>query len=78
MYADPPIITVNRTAIVVKPAQPFLEWLHGIDPDNQDLTLEEIRDEPNIYLLTQCDACDEIRRRLRKVFGEIFEEELNS
>lgn len=26
------MVTVNRSAIVVMPAQPLLEWLHDVDP----------------------------------------------
>ena len=29
--------TLNRSAIVVKPKQPFLDWLHAADPTSQEL-----------------------------------------
>ena len=33
---------VNRSAIVVRPAQPFLDWLHRVDLTSAQLTLEEL------------------------------------
>ena len=31
--------TLNRSAVVVKPKQPFLDWLHAADPSSQDLVV---------------------------------------
>jgi hypothetical protein len=44
---------INRSAIIVKPAQPFLEWLHRVDPTSAHLTLDDLRREPTIYLLPE-------------------------
>jgi hypothetical protein len=33
------MVTLNRSAIVVKPKQPFLDWLHAADPTSLELTL---------------------------------------
>ena len=38
--------TINRSALVVKPAQPFLDWLHRVDPTSIHLTLEDLRGCP--------------------------------
>jgi len=50
--------TLNRSAIVVKPKQPFLEWLHAADPTSHDLTLLDLIQEPTIYLIPECDTND--------------------
>ena len=42
---------LNRSAIVVKPRQPFLDWLHTADPTSHRLTLGELALEPTIYLI---------------------------
>jgi hypothetical protein len=42
--------TLNRSAVIVTPKQPFLDWLHGVDPTSLDLTLDDVS-EPTIYLL---------------------------
>ena len=37
---------LNRSAIIVRAKQPFLEWLRQLpDPVRADLTLEEVNDE---------------------------------
>jgi hypothetical protein len=47
--------TFNRTAILVKPSQSFLDWLHQADPTSKHLTLEDLRREPMVYLLPKCE-----------------------
>ena len=51
--------TINRSAVVVIPAQPFLDWLHEVDPKSAQLTLNDLRDEPTIYLLPEYDTAEE-------------------
>ena len=48
--------TINRSAVIVMPAQPFLDWLHQADPTSAELTLEDLRHEPTIYLLPEYDT----------------------
>jgi len=45
------VAVLNRSAIVVKPKQPFLDWLHKADPTSDDLTLEDVSNDPAIYLI---------------------------
>jgi hypothetical protein len=49
------MITINPTAIVVMPGQPFLDWLHRADPTSNELSLEDRRREPTVYLLPECE-----------------------
>jgi hypothetical protein len=56
--------TINRSAIVVRPAQPFLDWLHRVDPTSVHLTLEDLQREPTIYLVAECDSQDEAMKYL--------------
>jgi hypothetical protein len=68
---------INRSAIVVMPAQPFLDWLHRADSTSAHLTLEDLRREPTIYLLPECDSQEEAFDSLREVSRDIFEKQLN-
>ena len=68
---------INRFAIVVKPAQPFLDWLHRVDPTSAQLTLDDLSLEPTIYLLPECQGKEEAIECLREVCTEIFEEQLD-
>jgi hypothetical protein len=71
------MIGVNRTAIVVKPGQSFLDWLHRADPTSKHLTLEDLRREPTVYLLPECENEKEVREHLERWSGQIFEEQLD-
>lgn len=69
---------INRSALVVNPAQPFLDWLHRVDPTSAQLTLEDLRQEPTIYLLPEWETEEEALQHLAEVSSEIFEEQLNA
>ena len=44
---------------MIKPAQPFLDWLHQVDSTSAHLTLEDLQREPTIYLVPECDTEDQ-------------------
>ena len=68
---------INRSAILVRPAQPFLDWLHRVDPTSAHVELDDLRLEPTIYLLPQREGKEETINCLREVCTEIFEEQLD-
>jgi len=37
--------TINRDAVIIRPAQPFLDRLHREDPSSQSLDLSSLRSE---------------------------------
>ena len=63
---------LNRSAIVVKPRQPFLDWLHNADPTSHRLTLRDLTREPTIYLIPECDTEEDVQEVLRELCEEIF------
>ena len=67
----------NRSAIVVRPKSPFLDWLHAADPTSAALTLADVAREPTIYLIPECGDAEEERAALQMVFPTIFEDQLN-
>ena len=67
---------VNRSAVIVTPRQPFLEWLRAVDPSNAELTLSDLAEEPDIYLVPECESDGQFDRHLRRLFPAIFENEL--
>lgn len=66
----------NRSALVVTPKQPFLDWLHTADPTSHELTLLDLRDEPSIYLIPECETPEDVAKALHEVCEEIFTEQL--
>ena len=69
--------TLNRSAIVVKPKQRFLDWLHAVDPTSHGITLDDVCREPPIYLIAEWDTDEGLVAILREVCEEIFEEQLD-
>ena len=67
---------LNRSAIVVKPKQLFLDWLHTADPTSHRLTLGDLSREPTIYLIPACDTEADIQEVLSELCEEIFVEQL--
>jgi len=63
---------LNRSAVVVKPKQPFLDWLHAADPTGCPNTLQEQVHEPSIYPIPGCDTKKEVADLLRDLCQEIF------
>lgn len=49
-------VMLNRSAVVVRPKQPFLDWLHRADPTSGSITLNELEQDPTIYLIPGCDT----------------------
>jgi hypothetical protein len=66
---------INRPAIVVRPAQPFLDWLHRVDPTSAHLRLEDRQREPTIYLVAECDSQEQAIEYLEESVRDIFEEQ---
>jgi len=69
--------TINRDAIVVRPARPFLDGLHREDPSSQSLDLVSLRSEPTVFLQPMSDGEEDAENLLRKCFDVIFVEQLN-
>jgi hypothetical protein len=58
--------TLNRSAVVVRPKQAFLDWLPAVDPSSHGITLLDVGREPAIYLIPQCDSDEELVDVLRE------------
>ena len=71
-------VMLNRSAVVVKPTQPFLDGLHSADPTSRESHWDEVGQEPTIYRIPECDTKDEVREVLEELCEEIFVEQLDS
>ena len=70
--------TWNRTAVVVVPKQPLLDWLHFADATSADVTLKTLSEEPTVYLLAECGSDAEAENLLAKACAQIFGEQLDA
>lgn len=63
---------LNRTALIVRPAQPYIDWAKSL-PDGGEI-LPTIDGEHTVYLIEQIDDDPHFEHVLNKVFAEIFEQ----
>jgi hypothetical protein len=64
---------VGRSAIVVTPTQPFLDWLQSVDPTSMELTLADLGIEPTIYLIPECETPEDVADCLRGIRRDLSE-----
>lgn len=69
--------TINRAVVVIKPKQPFLDWVNSTeDEGDEDITLAEIQEDHSVYLVKSYEEIGGHLKVLRVVYDEIFENEL--
>ncbi|GGX23512.1 hypothetical protein [Aquimarina muelleri] len=56
---------INRSAFIIKPKQPFIDWLNNLYPDSK---MDEI--DVDIYLVN--DTINDLERFLEKKFDKLF------
>ena len=73
--ADFPVRTLNRSAIVVRPKEPYVAWGLGTDgdaPEHEEL----IRNRCSVHLARDAEMLPDVDNALREKAVEIFEREL--
>ena len=65
---------VNRAAVILWPLPPLITWINQRDRDFE-LTLEQLREEPTAYLLSDF-AADNMEEELQRVYQVIWLEQL--
>lgn len=64
---------LNRSAVVVRYRQPFVDWVNSVEPDDETLTLESINEDTSVYLVEVEDE-DEFEEWLELNYDLLFEE----
>lgn len=66
---------LNRSAVVVRPKQPFVDWLRSVEElDLPSITLDEL--DKTLYLVPDYEDPADAEKVLKKVCDEIFCREL--
>ena len=70
---------LNRAAIIVRPAQPMIDWIRQVDLDMgmKPVKVEELHDFSNIYLIPEVETVEEATAYLQKRVERLFTEELS-
>ena len=66
---------INRSALVVKPKQPFIDWLVSIESENKNVE-EDL--EGDVYLLPDFEEISQMKIWLKKNYDAIFSDQLNN
>ena len=67
--------TLNRSAVVLKPKQPFVDWLNAL-PGEDKYTLDQLRAENTVILLPEFQRPGEEIKYLQKIGPELFSYQL--
>ena len=55
--------TIDRFVAIIKPKQPFLDWLESQPDWDLDMTLEELRKDSNAYLIPEYDSTERVSEK---------------
>lgn len=64
---------INRAALIVRPKAPFIAWVNGVENSN---ILPNADDEQTVYLIPEHDTPQEFEKILKKIWTDIFENQL--
>ena len=65
---------INRGVVIVKPKQPFLDWLGSL-PDPADTTLEYLREDSTVFLIPGSNP-EDFDHWLERNYSILFEQQL--
>ena len=69
---------INRSLMVVRPKQPFLDWVRSVDDAPEKLELKDLQDNSSAYLVPEFGTFDEQMAIILWCWDVVFEEELFS
>ncbi len=65
---------VNRSAIILKPKRPFLEWSEQDDAEGiAESVFEALHEEPSVHLLPEYEDASSQRELLKEFWPGLFE-----
>jgi hypothetical protein len=70
-------LITNRAVIILRPKEPYIDWVRSADDESKHITAEEIAAEPNVYLVDDYEMAGERDDLMANNYREMFEAELN-
>ena len=67
---------INRSLIILRIKQPFLDWARSLDDESKDLTLESLNEESTAYLIPEILGDSDQEEFLKTGYDILFEEKL--
>lgn len=70
--------TVNRLLAVLKPKQPYADWINSLPGNSPQMTIEELNEDLTSYLIPVYDTNEEARSFIHNISKRILEVECGS
>jgi len=70
--------SINRSVAVIKPKQPYMDWINQLPDTEEKLTVENLQSDCTAILIPEFDRPEESRAFISAMAKTLFEEELNS
>ncbi len=67
---------INRSVLVIKPRQPYLDWTQRVSPDGIQLKLTDMQQDCTTYLLSEALDRQYLESFLQDNYVPMFEHEL--
>ena len=67
---------INRSLIILKAKQPFLDWARTLDDEREELTLAELAEDSTVYLVPEIWRDSDQQAMLGTCYDILFEEQL--
>ena len=64
---------LNRSAVAVRPKQPFLDWVNSVESDSS-VTADDL--QKTLYLVPDYENPEDAEKVLKRVYDDIFCREL--
>jgi hypothetical protein len=74
---EAPIWFINRGVVVLRPREPFTEWVLGAEEDASPLTAADVRSDSTAYLIPDFEYSSEAWAWIEENFALLFDMELS-
>lgn len=68
--------SINRSVAVIKPKQPYVDWINQLPDTEEKLTVENLQSDCTAILIPEFDRPEESKAFISAMAESLFEEEL--
>lgn len=70
--------TIDRSVAIIRPKQPFIDWANRLPDAEEQVSIEDLRDDCTAVLIAECNDAQERKKLINEMALELFESELFS
>lgn len=63
---------IDRSAVIITPKEPFLQWLNSVEQDGNQWSLNEIRSDPTVYLIPSQETEIRAAHYINDIYSDLF------